>query len=290
MLKMTSVKKNYRDFTLDCTLEIKSGYVTGLVGRNGAGKTTAFKSVLGLISVDGGEIEIFGKKLSDFKSKDKEKIGVLLSDSGFSGELKVKDIIPLKVKDIIPVLSAVYSQFDKEDFLKKCKQMKLPLNKKIKEFSTGMKARLKLIIAITHNADLLILDEPTAGMDFMARESIIDMLREYMEQGERAILISSHISGDLEGLCDDIYMIDNGKIILHQDTDVILSSYGILKLRDEEYRKLDKSHILKIKKENFGVSCLTDEKQFYMDNYPGIIVERGGIDSVITMMIGGENP
>lgn len=282
MLKMTSVKKNYRDFTLDCTLEIKPGYVTGLVGRNGAGKTTAFKSVLGLISVDGGEIEIFGKKLSDFKSKDKEKIGVLLSDSGFSGELKVKDIIP--------VLSAVYSQFDKEDFLKKCKQMKLPLNKKIKEFSTGMKARLKLIIAITHNADLLILDEPTAGMDVMARESIIDMLREYMEQGERAILISSHISGDLEGLCDDIYMIDNGKIILHQDTDVILSSYGILKLRDEEYRKLDKSHILKIKKENFGVSCLTDEKQFYMDNYPGIVVERGGIDSVITMMIGGENP
>ena len=142
----------------------------------------------------------------------------------------------------------------------------------------------------THNADLLILDEPTAGMDVMARESIIDMLREYMEQGERAILISSHISGDLEGLCDDIYMIDNGKIILHQDTDVILSSYGILKLRDEEYRKLDKSHILKIKKENFGVSCLTDEKQFYLDNYPGIVVERGGIDSVITMMIGGENP
>ena len=282
MLKMTSVKKNYKDFTLDCTLEIKSGYVTGLVGRNGAGKTTAFKSVLGLISVDGGEIEILGKKLSDFKSKDKEKIGVLLSDSGFSGELKVKDIIP--------VLSAVYSQFDKEDFLKKCKQMKLPLNKKIKEFSTGMKARLKLIIAITHNADLLILDEPTAGMDVMAREDISDMLREYMEQGERAILISSHISGDLEGLCDDIYMIDNGKIILHQDTDVILSSYGILKLRDEEYRKLDKSHILKIKKENFGVSCLTDEKQFYLDNYPGIVVERGGIDSVITMMIGGENP
>ena len=282
MLKMTSVKKNYKDFTLDCTLKIKCGYVTGFVGTNGSVKTSAFKSVLGLISVDGGEIEIFGKKLSDFKSKDKEKIGVLLSDSGFSGELKVKDIIP--------VLSAVYSQFDKEDFLKKCKQMKLPLNKKIKEFSTGMKARLKLIIAITHNADLLILDEPTAGMDVMARESIIDMLREYMEQGERAILISSHISGDLEGLCDDIYMIDNGKIILHQDTDVILSSYGILKLRDEEYRKLDKSHILKIKKENFGVSCLTDEKQFYLDNYPGIVVERGGIDSVITMMIGGENP
>ena len=135
-----------------------------------------------------------------------------------------------------------------------------------------------------------LIDEPTAGMDVMARESIIDILREYMEQGERAILISSHISGDLEGLCDDIYMIDNGKIILHQDTDVILSSYGILKLRDEEYRKLDKSHILKIKKENFGVSCLTDEKQFYVDNYPGIVVERGGIDSVITMMIGGENP
>lgn len=150
MLKMTSVKKQYNDFTLDCTLEIKSGYVTGLVGRNGAGKTTAFKSVLGLISTDGGEIEIFGKKLSDLKTKEKEKIGVMLSDSGFSGELKIKDVIP--------VLTSLYSQFDKGEFLKKCKQMKLPLDKKIKEFSTGMKARLKLIIAITHNADLLILD------------------------------------------------------------------------------------------------------------------------------------
>lgn len=282
MLKMTSVKKQYNDFTLDCTLEIKSGYVTGLVGRNGAGKTTAFKSVLGLISTDGGEIEIFGKKLSDLKTKEKQKIGVMLSDSGFSGELKIKDIIP--------VLSSLYSQFDKGEFLKKCKQMKLPLDKKIKEFSTGMKARLKLIIAVTHNADLLILDEPTAGMDVMARESIIDMLREYMERGERSILISSHISGDLEGLCDDIYMIDEGKIILHQDTDVILDNYGILKLRDEEYRKVDKSHILKVKRENFGVSCLTDKKQFYMDNYPGMVIERGGIDGVITMMIGGENP
>lgn len=135
-----------------------------------------------------------------------------------------------------------------------------------------------------------LIDEPTAGMDVMARESIIDMLREYMERGERSILISSHISGDLEGLCDDIYMIDEGKIILHQDTDVILDNYGILKLRDEEYRKVDKSHILKVKRENFGVSCLTDKKQFYMDNYPGIVVERGGIDGVITMMIGGENP
>lgn len=282
MLKMKNAVKRYKDFTLECTLEIKPGFVTGLVGRNGAGKTTAFKSILGLISTDGGEIEIFGKKLSEFKPKDKEKIGVLLSDSGFSGELKINDIIP--------VLAAVYSQFDREDFLKKCKQMKLPLNKKIKEFSTGMKARLKLIIAITHNADLLILDEPTAGMDVMARDSIIDMLREYMENGERSILISSHISGDLEGLCDDIYMIDNGKIILHEDTDVILDSYGVLKLKDEEYRKIDKDRILKVKRENYGVSCLTDEKQYYTDNYPGIVVERGGIDSVITLMIGGENP
>lgn len=282
MLKLSNVIKRYNDFTLDCTLELKTGYVTGLVGRNGAGKTTAFKSVLGLVATDGGEIEIFGKKLSDITTKDKEKIGVLLSDSGFSGELRIKDIIP--------VLSALYKKFNRDMFIKKCRSMKLPLDKKIKEFSTGMKARLKLIVAVTHDADLLILDEPTAGMDVMARESIIDMLREYMEQGERSILISSHISGDLEGLCDDIYMIDEGKIILHEDTDVILDSYGVLKLRDEEYRRLDKSHILKVKKENFGVSCLTDQKQYYTDNYPNTVVERGGIDNVITLMIGGENP
>ena len=150
-----------------------------------------------------------------------------------------------------------------------------------------MKRKLQLLLALSHNAELLILDEPTAGMDVIAREELLDMLREYMEQDSRAILISSHISSDLEGICDEIYMIDQGKIILHEETDVLLDEYGMLKVTEEQYQELDKEHILRYKKEAYGYSLLTDAKQFYMENYPGIVVEKGNIDELITMMIRG---
>ena len=136
--------------------------------------------------------------------------------------------------------------------------------------------------------EILILDEPTAGLDVIARDELLDLLRSFMEQDEeRSILISSHISSDLESLCDDLYMIHDGKIVLHEDTDVLLSDYALLKVNAEQYETLEKQYILKVKKESFGYCCLTDQKQFYLDNYPQIVIENGTIDNVITMMIRG---
>lgn len=129
------------------------------------------------------------------------------------------------------------------------------------------------------------IDEPTAGMDVIARTEILDILREYMETEDRAVLISSHISSDLEGFCDEIYMIDRGKIILHEETDVLLDTYGILKVTDEQYEKMDRTGILKCRKEAYGYCLLTKEKQYYMERYPEIVIEKGSIDEVITMMI-----
>ena len=152
-----------------------------------------------------------------------------------------------------------------------------------------MKAKLKVLVAISHHAKLLILDEPTAGLDVIARDELLELLREFMEKEEdRAILISSHISSDLETLCDDLYMIHDGKIILHEDTDVLLGDYALLKLDDTQYHTLDKQYLLRSKKESFGYSCLTDQKQYYIENYPNITIEKGTIDTVITMMIRGE--
>ena len=183
----------------------------------------------------------------------------------------------------------MYHKFDKYFFLEQVKKYNLPLNKKIKEFSTGMKAKLKVLVAISHHAKLLILDEPTAGLDVIARDELLELLREFMEKEEyRAILISSHISSDLETLCDDLYMIHDGKIILHEDTDVLLGDYALLKLDDTQYHTLDKQYLLRSKKESFGYSCLTDQKQYYIENYPNITIEKGTIDAVITMMIRGE--
>lgn len=279
MLELRNVKKQYKDFELDCSMSVPTGTVVGLIGANGAGKSTTFKAILNLISKDSGEITLFGKDAATLTTKEREKLGVVLADSGVSGYLKVKDVIS--------VFEYLYSEFDKEGFLAGCEQFHIPMDKKIKEFSTGMKRKLQVLLAISHHADLLILDEPTAGMDVIARGELLDMLRAYMESEDKSILISSHISSDLEGICDEIYMIDQGKIILHEETDVLLDEYGIMKVTEEQYQDLDKEYILKYKKEPYGYRILTDKKQYYMEGYPQIVMEKGNIDELMMMMIRG---
>lgn len=281
MIRLENAQKHYKEFDLNCSLEVRPGQITGLVGENGAGKSTTFKLILGLIRDDGGTIEVFGKPIYEMTQKDKENMGVVLSDSGFSGYVTVKDLLP--------VMSSLYSQFDKDSFLKNCEKYKIPLNKKIKEFSTGMKTKLKMLVAISHEADLLILDEPTAGVDVIVRDEFIQMLQEYMANGQRSILISSHISTDLENLCDDLYMIHDGRIIMHEDTDVLLSEYAVLKPSIEQYENLDKQYLLKVKKESFGYRCLTNQRQYYAENYPNLVIEKGNVDEMILLMVRGEN-
>ncbi len=280
MLRLENVKKQYKDFTLDCSMQVNSGCITGLIGKNGAGKSTTFKLILNLIHMESGELTVFGKPVSKLDMIDRANIGVVLAASGFSGYLMINDLLP--------VLRNLYPNFHEKEFVRRCKEFDLPMNKKIKEFSTGMKRKLHVLAAISHDAKLLILDEPTAGLDVIARDELLQLLREYMEVEGRSILISSHISGDLEGFCDDIYMIDQGKIIFHEETDVLLDEYALLKMTKEQFEKLDRDYILKYKKESFGYSCLTNQKQFYLENYPQISIEKGSIDKVIMMMIRGE--
>ena len=280
MLKIDHLQKQYGNFSLDCSLEVKAGCITGLIGQNGAGKSTTFKSVLGLIAKDNGTISLLGKEIETFSARDRENLGVVLSDSGFSGYLTPRDYLP--------VLKQMYHNFQEDYWKEQLQKLKLPLDKKIKEFSTGMKAKFKVLTALSHQAKLLILDEPTAGLDVVARDEILEMLRNYMEaEEERAILISSHISSDLETLCDDIYMIHNGQMILHEDTDILLADYALLKVSKQQYQELDSRYLLKVKKEPFGFSCLTNQKQYFRENYPQIVMENGSIDKIIVMMIGG---
>lgn len=280
MLKIKNLQKQYGSFQLNCSLEVPPGRITGLIGQNGAGKSTTFKAALGLIRPDHGSITLLGKDLSLITAQDKTALGVVLSDSGFSGYLTIQDICA--------VLQQLYPDFDHTFFMEQINRFQLPCSKRIKEFSTGMKAKLKVIAALSHHARLLILDEPTAGLDVIARDEILDLLRDFMEQDEnRSILISSHISGDLESLCDDLYMIHDGHIVLHEDTDILLSEYALLKANPDQYRQLDQRYILCTHKESYGFRCLTDQKQYYLENYPQLAVEKSTIDAVITMMIRG---
>lgn len=157
-----------------------------------------------------------------------------------------------------------------------------------KEHNTRMCFPLKPVFTRDKGGLPNFMDEPTAGLDVGAREAMLDIFREYMEEEpERSILISSHISSDLEHLCDDIYVIHKGKIVLHEEMDTILEKYAVLKVSEAQYQEMDKSYILKEKKENFGISCLTNEKQYYVENCPEIVVESGSLDQVILMLMGG---
>lgn len=196
---------------------------------------------------------MFGKSHAALKPADKEKIGVVLSGSGFSEYLTVADVAA--------IMQNMYSGFKKDEFIKQCGYFNLPYKKKIKEFSTGMKAKLKLLAAMSHDAKLLVLNEPTAGLDVVAREELLELLQDYMDkQEDAAVLMSSHISGDLEKFCDDIYMIDNGKIILHEETDVLLGNYGLIKVDESSYASLEKEYLMRRKRESYGWCLLTNER------------------------------
>ncbi len=281
MVIIDNLVKNYGDFRLNVCMDIPNGTVTGIIGKNGAGKTTIIKAILGLIRPDGGHVTINGKEASGLSGAERAGIGVALSDSGFNRFLDLKDIIC--------ILRKMYPTFDEDFFRKNCAAQGLAIDKKLKDYSTGMHAKLRVLVALSHKADLLILDEPTAGLDVEARNEILDLLRQYLSDNENcSILLTSHISSDIESLCDDIYLINDGKIVLHEDTDSVLSDYAILKVNEDDYEKLDKSYILSTKKEHFGYTCLTNEKQFYVENYPGIVIENGKIDDLILMMTGGK--
>lgn len=281
MVEIDKLVKQYKDFCLDISLKIPDGVITGVIGKNGAGKSTLIKSILGLIKPTSGVIKVFDKNVQTLTQNDKYEIGVAMAESGFS--------MYLSVKDVAGILKKMYPRFREDFFYDQCKQLGLPVNKPMKDFSTGMKAKLRVLVAISHDAKLLILDEPTAGLDVEARNEILDLLRQYMAEDEnRSILISSHISSDLEGLCDDIYLIHDGKLLLHEEIDNILIRYALVKVNENDYEAIDQTHFLVSKKETYGYVCLTDQKQYYIENYPKVVVENGNIDELILMMTGGK--
>lgn len=280
LVSMKNAVKEYDGFRLDLSLEVREGYITGLVGQNGSGKTTAFKTILGLIRSDGGEVLTLGREPKLLSPAEKEDIGVAMADSGFS--------VYMTLEEIAKIQSRLFKSFDEKTFLERCDRSGLPLDKPMNGFSRGMKAKSRLFCALSHNAKLLILDEPTSGLDVIAREEILDELRGYMETEGRGVLISSHIATDLESLCDDIYMIDKGSVILHDDTDRLLGQYGVIKTTEEEYASLDMSHVLCRQKESYGMACLTDNRAYYAEKYPMLTIEKGSIDNIISILIRGE--
>jgi len=281
MIVMENAVVTYPGFELDCSLEVQEGTITGIVGENGAGKTTLFKALLGLVPIAAGSAKINGQDIAALSLTDREDIGTVLAESFFNDIYTIRDLNRL--------LKSFYRKFDESYFLAQCAAFGLPDKQPLKQFSTGMKAKLKTLTALSHGAQLLILDEPTSGLDVSARYEILDLLQDYLaDRPQCSILISSHISSDLEKLCDDIYYLKAGKILLHEETDRLLDAYGVLKVDDEALGRLDREHLLYRKRTNYGYDLLTDQRLFYMENFPKVIVEKPTIDQSLLLIMEGE--
>lgn len=250
-IEVKNLTKKYKGFTLDdVSLTLEGGCIMGLIGENGAGKSTAIGSILGSVCYDGGEVKIFGKRVS---ADIKQDIGVVLDEVG----------IPLyfNVKEVNSVMKNSYKNWSEDTYFGYVKQFGLPENKKFKTFSKGMKMKLGMAIALSHNAKLLILDEPTSGLDPVVREEIIDILNEFTRDEDHSVLISSHIVSDLEKICDYIAFMHKGKLMLCDEKDRLLERYGLLNTTEDILCELDKTAVISKKVGKWGTEALVDREK-----------------------------
>ncbi|WP_333860549.1 ABC transporter ATP-binding protein [Clostridium sp.] len=248
-LEIKGVSKKYDGFKLDnITLNLPAGFIMGLIGENGAGKSTLIKLILDLINSDSGTISILGHDNKKDIKLVKDHIGVVMDESCFPENLSPQNI------NII--MKNIYKTWKEDTFQFYIKHFDLPYNKIIKEYSRGMKMKLSIAVALSHDSKLLILDEATSGLDPIVRDEILDVFLEFIQNAEHSILISSHIISDLEKICDYITFLHKGKIIFSHIKDELIESYGILKCSPSQFEAMDKSAVKGYRKNNFGVEVL----------------------------------
>lgn len=249
-IELSHVEKSYGQFQLkDLNLCLPSGYIMGLIGENGAGKSTTIKMILDLVKKDQGEIRIFGESIEDSIVESKEDIGIVLDEAQFPDGVTVDQVNH--------IMKNIYQQWDEEEFYRLVDFFSLPRKKKrFKEFSKGMQRKLSIAVAMSHHAKLLILDEPTSGLDPVVRDEILDLFNAFTLEEDHTILISSHIVGDLEKLCDYVAFLQKGKLLICEEKDQLLESYGILKCSKEELQELDDEAVAGIRDYGYGVEAL----------------------------------
>ncbi len=280
-IKVKNLNKKYEGFELkNISFEIPEGSIVGLIGENGAGKTTTIKSILNIINSE-GEIQVLGKDIKQNEKEIKSKLGVVLDDSFLSEYLTPKKINSI-MKDF-------YNTWDKKLFEKYIKIFKLPENKMIKDFSSGMKMKLKIATAISHKPQILILDEPTSGLDPIVRNEILDIFRQFIAEDEtRSILVSTHITTDLEHISDYIMFIKNGEITLNLPTSEILENYGIVKCDEKDFSKISKEDYDYYRKEKYQYEVLVKNKKMIKSKYGISTIDKASIEDIMLFYIKGE--
>lgn len=274
VIELKNVVKDYGDFKLDhISFAVPEGSVCGFIGQNGAGKTTTINLILDIINRDEGEINLFGKPVDKDHAYVREDVGVVFDEMGFHEFMTAKDI-NIMMKNI-------YKNWDEVAFFDYLKKFSLPSKKKCGAFSRGMRMKLQISVAMSHKAKLLIMDEPTSGLDPIVRNEMIGIFRDFVVEEDHTILLSSHITGDLEKIADEVVFIDGGKIVFSGNKDEILEKHGILKCKKEEASKVSEALIVGVEKEAYSTSILVNDRQAAAKLYPDMVIEEAALEDIM---------
>lgn len=263
------------------SFNIPKGSIMGFVGKNGAGKSTTINTMLNILQKDSGKVTFFGSEMTDQSTAMRDDIGVVFDAVNFSGELTPNQLQK--------VLKDIYKNWDGPLFFSYLERFGIQKNKKIKTFSRGMTMKLSISVALSHKAKLLVLDEATAGLDPVVREEMLDVFLEFVETEENAILISSHISSDLEKIADYITFIDNGTIILAEKKDTLIYEYGIARMKQSDFDALDKTEYLAERKRGLQLEALVQNKSIFAKKHPDILVDHATIDEILPLLTKEKN-
>ena len=278
-LTISGLTKVYQDFVLDhVSFTVPSGSIVGLIGENGAGKSTTINAALGLIQKEDGVVSVLGKE--NLNGDIKEQIGVVFDGSNYPEILS-----PRKLNR---VMKNIYRSWDEQTYFRLLKQFSLPSDKQIKKFSKGMRMKLAITAAFSHHSRLLILDEATSGLDPVVRDDILDMLLDFVQDEEHSILVSSHITSDLEKIADYIVFIHEGKVVFEKTKDELTEQYGILKCGAAQFDALDKSDILSYRKMDYEWQILVSDRERMQKKYPKALVVPATIDEIMLLYVKGE--
>lgn len=278
VLELKNVTKDYGDFKLDSVnLSVTKGGICGFIGQNGAGKTTTISLILDIIKRDAGEIRVFGENILDNPIAIKERIGVVFDEMGFHDFMTAVQISKM--------MANIYKNWNEEVFFNYLEKFSLPKKKRCGAFSRGMRMKLQIAVAMSHGAELLIMDEPTSGLDPIVRNEILQIFQEFVMEENHTILLSSHITTDLERIADEVVFINKGKIVLAGNKDEILETHALLKCKKNEIDRIDAEDIISTRASAFCTEVLVADRELCEKKYPKMSIEQTSLEEIMIFYV-----
>ena len=278
VLELKNVTKDYGDFKLDnVNLSVTKGSICGFIGQNGAGKTTTISLILDIIKRDAGDIQVFGEDILKNPTAIKERIGVVFDEMGFHDFMTATQISKM--------MANIYKNWDEEVFFDYLEKFSLPRKKRCGAFSRGMRMKLQIAVAMSHGAELLIMDEPTSGLDPIVRNEILQIFQEFVMEENHTILLSSHITTDLERIADEVVFINKGKIVLAGNKDEILETHGLMKCKKNDLAGIDEKDIISTRPSAFCTEVLVADRQACAKKYPKVAMEQTTLEDIMIFYV-----